>query len=246
MGKKICTKCSDEKLATFEFFYHCAANKDGFTFQCKVCSAKEQRLKREKDLEAARKKDRDNARKFRKRRPDYWSEYRNNNRSLFHASAKRSYRKDIERSRRYHREYDRKERQRNPEAVRARENKRRHANKERYAIKNKQYREKNDDRIYLRRLERTYGLSADDYGALLEAQQHRCAICRGKEIIKTKEGKVKRLSIDHHGTNEVRGILCNRCNNMLGNSEDSQDILLAAVEYLLYYNQQPRQQVALG
>ena len=43
----------------------------------------------------------------------------------------------------------------------------------------------------------------------------------------------KRLQIDHnHETDEVRGLLCGRCNRMLGQALDSEAILLRAVEYL--------------
>ena len=37
---------------------------------------------------------------------------------------------------------------------------------------------------------------------------------------------------DCHTTDEIRGLLCNKCNLMIGHARDSVDILLAAIEYL--------------
>ena len=65
-------------------------------------------------------------------------------------------------------------------------------------------------------IEKTYGLSADDYGTLLEAQGGRCAICRARP-------KSKRLAVDHdHKSGAVRGLLCSRCNHdLMGSAWDS-------------------------
>jgi CRISPR/Cas system-associated protein Cas10 (large subunit of type III CRISPR-Cas system) len=52
-----------------------------------------------------------------------------------------------------------------------------------------------------------YGLSPLDYQKLLKKQHHKCAICK----------RQKTLIIDHnHYTNTVRGLLCTRCNILLG------------------------------
>ena len=52
-----------------------------------------------------------------------------------------------------------------------------------------------------------YGLSQDDYVAMLEKQEYRCAICN----------RMERLVVDHdHETGAVRGLLCNICNLGLG------------------------------
>jgi len=43
----------------------------------------------------------------------------------------------------------------------------------------------------------------------------------------------KRLCIDHdHNTGIVRGLLCDKCNHLLGNATDSIKILLGAIKYL--------------
>lgn len=77
-----------------------------------------------------------------------------------------------------------------------------------------------------------YGLSYQDYISILEAQNYLCPIC-GKEL--TFSGKYP--AIDHdHKTNEVRGILHNKCNLLLGLAEDNKDILIGAIVYLEKFN----------
>ena len=69
-------------------------------------------------------------------------------------------------------------------------------------------------------------LTEDEYVAMLEAQGGVCAICKGKP-------RRSRLAVDHiHGTDEVRGLLCNLCNPALGLFKDDPDRLKAAIEYL--------------
>ena len=74
---------------------------------------------------------------------------------------------------------------------------------------------------------KTYGLTAEEYDALLELQGGRCAICRARPIS-------KRLAVDHdHGSSLVRGLLCSRCNHdLMGASWDSGAIALALWHYL--------------
>jgi len=68
-------------------------------------------------------------------------------------------------------------------------------------------------------VERTYGITADDYDALLTFQRGVCAICG-------RAPKGKRLAVDHnHVTGKVRGLLCpdreHGCNYaILGNIRD--------------------------
>jgi hypothetical protein len=76
-------------------------------------------------------------------------------------------------------------------------------------------------------IEKTYGLTAAEYDALLELQGGRCAICR-------RAPKSKRLAVDHsHSGGEVRGLLCGPCNHdLLGAGFDSLPKLEAAAFYL--------------
>lgn len=77
------------------------------------------------------------------------------------------------------------------------------------------------------RLEKVYGIDAEQYDALLELQGGKCAICRARP-------KSKRLAVDHdHKSGAVRGLLCSRCNHeLLGAGWDSIAVLSAAVAYL--------------
>jgi hypothetical protein len=74
---------------------------------------------------------------------------------------------------------------------------------------------------------KTYGLTGNDYGALLERQGGRCAICRARP-------KSKRLAVDHdHATGAVRGLLCSRCNHdLMGAAWDSLAIATALWHYM--------------
>jgi len=58
---------------------------------------------------------------------------------------------------------------------------------------------------------KTYGLAPGAYQKLKALQQDRCAICQWGR------GKSKALAVDHdHDTGRVRGLLCGRCNSLMG------------------------------
>lgn len=77
--------------------------------------------------------------------------------------------------------------------------------------------------------QRTYGLGPGDYARLYELQGGRCAICR------RATGATRRLSIDHdHATEEVRGLLCRPCNDLLGHARDELDFFKRAYRYLKF------------
>lgn len=81
------------------------------------------------------------------------------------------------------------------------------------------------EKDWARRVLREYGLTAEGYKNLLDAQAGLCAICR--------EGSEQRLHVDHcHATGRVRGLLCFRCNATLGKVEDSVDLLHQMITYL--------------
>jgi hypothetical protein len=103
-------------------------------------------------------------------------------------------------------------------------------NKERARANNRRWKRENRERYnrqqVARKRERLYGLSSEAFDALLAAQHGVCAICgRGPN------GKA--WNVDHdHATGVVRGILCLKCNTLLGMAEDSTDRLMAAIRYL--------------
>ena len=79
-------------------------------------------------------------------------------------------------------------------------------------------------------LKRKFGLTLDDYNRMLNLQNGRCAICKSMNVGR-KDGV--KFAVDHdHSSGQLRGLLCKRCNTMLGNAKDSIDILRAAKAYL--------------
>lgn len=103
-----------------------------------------------------------------------------------------------------------------------------------------QYR-KSDKYLLNRRMssyKRQYGITLEEYEQILKKQNHVCAIC-GQEETRTStretNGK-KHLVVDHnHTTNDVRGLLCTKCNGLLGFSLDDISILEKAIIYLRTY-----------
>ena len=77
-----------------------------------------------------------------------------------------------------------------------------------------------------------YGLTTEDYSAMLKAQNNLCAICGNPETA-TYRGKTKALCVDHcHKTGEVRGLLCRECNLGVGYFQDAPNVLRHAIKYL--------------
>ena len=79
------------------------------------------------------------------------------------------------------------------------------------------------------KMKRLYGVSLEEYNAMLVAQGHRCGICGN-----TKPGvRIKYFSVDHcHTTGKVRGLLCERCNRGVGHFSDNTEYLRRAIKYL--------------
>jgi hypothetical protein len=76
-------------------------------------------------------------------------------------------------------------------------------------------------------LQRKYGLTIEQYDAMLAEQGGGCAICT------RPPSESISLHVDHdHETGRIRGLLCFRCNNSLGDLEDSPQLLLAALNYV--------------
>lgn len=74
-------------------------------------------------------------------------------------------------------------------------------------------------------LKRKYGLSEETYDYLLKKQNEKCAIC-----MKTTQRK---LDVDHcHETGQIRGLLCNPCNQAIGLLKHDPLIIKFALEYV--------------
>lgn len=91
-----------------------------------------------------------------------------------------------------------------------------------------------------RGLRRRYGITESDYDRLLLEHDNKCAICKEAETaIDGKTGTIRKLAVDHcHQTGSVRGLLCFRCNAMLGRVKESITILAAMQAYLSKHNQE--------
>ena len=89
--------------------------------------------------------------------------------------------------------------------------------------------------MFQKNLLKNYGLTLAVYNTLLEKQGNRCPICErlAASCALPGPGKHYGLVVDHcHKTNIVRGLLCHRCNTLLGTAKDRPDILKRALLYL--------------
>lgn len=80
-----------------------------------------------------------------------------------------------------------------------------------------------------------FGVTRDEWFALLNSQDGKCAICL-EEIKDTSVGKDdtrRRACLDHdHQTGKVRGLLCAKCNKAIGLLRDSLVIITRAADYI--------------
>lgn len=84
------------------------------------------------------------------------------------------------------------------------------------------------EKSYRRSLKTKYDLSLEEYNTMLLKQNHRCKICNSPNA----KGRGC-MHVDHcHETGKIRGLLCARCNLLLGKAEDNISILTSAIEYL--------------
>lgn len=112
----------------------------------------------------------------------------------------------------------------------------RKANKDKHNARCKIWRDKNKEKmknVYKKsNLLRKNGLTVEQYNNLKILQNNLCAICGINE-----PGGMGRWHVDHcHVKNKIRGLLCSRCNTMLGLSRESITILNNAIDYLNKHN----------
>lgn len=86
-------------------------------------------------------------------------------------------------------------------------------------------------------LRKKYGILLEDYERMLQQQSGVCAICKQPEQQHSwNTERVSSLAVDHnHKTGRNRGLLCHRCNRVLGAVNDDIDILVALKEYVEKY-----------
>ena len=77
------------------------------------------------------------------------------------------------------------------------------------------------------RVSAMYGITPDEYRAMHERQNGKCAICNQEPMTK------RLLHVDHcHKTNVVRGLLCHGCNTAIGAMKENTETLRNAIAYL--------------
>jgi hypothetical protein len=116
---------------------------------------------------------------------------------------------------------------------------------ERVRAKSAQWRQAHpeENRLYMQayNLLRKYGLTVEQYDAMLEAQGGGCGICGAPQ----GEGRGGRFHVDHdhvccppeNGNSVtcgecVRGLLCSKCNKAIGLMRENVDHLRSAIAYL--------------
>lgn len=95
------------------------------------------------------------------------------------------------------------------------------------------YRKKQQAYVTGWKREKKYGITPEQYAEMLVSQKGVCAICHQPERSRGCKGSIRVLTLDHdHATNEIRGLLCDRCNRGLGYFGDDPQKLAAAITYL--------------
>ena len=103
------------------------------------------------------------------------------------------------------------------------------------AHRSREWERANPDRVHksTRRaaLRRKYGITPEDYDQLLAKQGGRCAICATDTPVNGRGDRYFDVDHDHH-TQEVRGLVCMRCNTLLGRLENDPNRVRLAYAYL--------------
>jgi hypothetical protein len=91
------------------------------------------------------------------------------------------------------------------------------------------YRYRDPQKRRLEAIKSKYGLSPEEYQALVKAANRTCQTCGTPE----GDDKPSKLVVDHcHATGRVRGLICDRCNRALGLVGDNTQTLLNLITYL--------------
>lgn len=88
-------------------------------------------------------------------------------------------------------------------------------------------------RAWSARIGRTFGITKDDYTAIVRLQDGQCPIC-GKDIPDPEQPDgARRFPVDHnHRTGEVRGIPCEYCNRRRIGQWTDVDMLRRLLAYM--------------
>ena len=94
------------------------------------------------------------------------------------------------------------------------------------------------ERISGENRKRVYGISPEQFDAMINEQDGRCAICKFEF-----HGETKRTvpHVDHnHETGQIRALLCGWCNTGLGSFRENPSRLLDAAVYLQHFETEGR------
>ena len=83
-------------------------------------------------------------------------------------------------------------------------------------------------------LKKNYGIHTGIRNQMMEEQENQCKICSSTvEFVQGKNLSTEHAVVDHdHETGAVRGILCGRCNTILGRAQDNTELLAKMIRYL--------------
>ena len=94
------------------------------------------------------------------------------------------------------------------------------------------YNKRNSSSVKSQYLKRNYGLTFEEFDAMLTQQGNACAIC-GTTEPSQKRGRHRRFNVDHNPiTGEVRGLLCTPCKEALRLVGDNIHTIENMVQYL--------------
>ena len=89
----------------------------------------------------------------------------------------------------------------------------------------KRYKAENPDKYRDIKLRHLYGISLEQYNAMLAAQNNKCAICPRTDN-NAESGKFQNFVVDHrHSDRKVRALLCHSCNKNVGIVEKHLDAI---------------------
>jgi hypothetical protein len=101
------------------------------------------------------------------------------------------------------------------------------ANPDRVKASRDRNRERRNQQMREIHLRNKFALTVQEYDWILDAQGGVCALCGCQPTPGIS------LHVDHdHGTGEIRGLLCVRCNNALGLFREDPDLLCSAARYV--------------
>ena len=82
-------------------------------------------------------------------------------------------------------------------------------------------------------LKHLYGITIEDLNSMYTSQEGSCAIYGISISLHSGQTKKGKAHVDHcHITKQVRGLLCTKCNTLLGMAEDNKETLKKAIIYL--------------